>query len=321
MSGGELTTIPRRRARQILVIGALWLVSIVSLVGWWTSVVLNQAARIVELEVARGVPRPTVELAWLHTRRMLTGESAAFIFLVLGATSVLAWLYWRDTLRTRSLNGFFASITHELRTPLASLRLQAESLAEGASGAQGGELPRRLLEDLTRLEDQVERMLELARVEGGGAVLDECVPLGPALLRLRDRVREAHAGKVDLAVPLAGSEALVRGDRVAIDMILRNLVDNALRHGGRPVVTVVMDVKESQGTVTLRCLDNGIGYADPARLGTLFVRGPRSPGAGIGLYLIRALMTQMGGSASYETRSGEGFAAYLTFRRGSIHES
>jgi len=320
MARGELITIPRRRVQRILVIGALWFVSLIALIGWWTSVVVSQAERIVELEIANGAPRAVAEDKWRRTRRMLSGESVTFAMLVVGASSVLAWLYWRDTLRTRSLNVFFAAVTHELRNPLASLRLHAESLADGAGGDSTRELPQRLLEDLTRLENQIERMLELARVEGGGAVLDECVPLGPALVRLGDRVRESLAGKVELAIPPVAPDALVRGDRVAIDVILRNLVDNAWRHGGRSRVQVVMSVTPTRGGVRLRCLDNGRGYADGGELGDLFVRGSRSQGTGIGLYLIRQLMTQMGGSASFETRAGEGFVAELSFRRGEVDE-
>jgi signal transduction histidine kinase len=320
MSPGALITIPRRRARQILVIGALWFVSLIALIGWWTSVVVSQSERIVELEIANGTAPQLAEAKWHRTRRMLSGESVTFAVLVVGASSVLAWLYWRDTLRTRSLNAFFAGVTHELRNPLASLRLHAESLAEGAAGSVGHQVPQRLLEDLTRLENQIERMLELARVEGGGAVLDECVPLGPALARLRERVRESLAGKVELAIPALTPDALVLGDRVAIDVILRNLVDNAWRHGGKATVNVVMSVIPTRSSVKLRCLDDGQGYAEAGRLGDLFARGPKSQGAGIGLYLIRALMSQMGGSASFEARAGEGFIAELQFRRGAIDD-
>jgi len=72
MSRGELITIPRRRAKQILVIGALWLASLLALVGWWTSVVVSQSERIVELEIASGVPRAVAEAAGERTRRMLS---------------------------------------------------------------------------------------------------------------------------------------------------------------------------------------------------------------------------------------------------------
>lgn len=321
MARGELISTPRRRARQILVIGALWLASLVALVGWWTNVVMTQAERIVQLEIAHGVPASVAEASWRRTRRMLSGESTAFWLLIVGATSVLAWFYWRDTLRTRSLNAFFASVTHELRTPLTSLRLQAELLSERAASGPDVEQRQQLLADLTRLENQVERMLELARLEGGGEILDEYVPLGPALVRVRERAHESHSDRVEVTITTATPDAVVLGDHIAIDMILRNLVDNALRHGGRRTVHVGMEVSQTANAVTLRCRDDGIGCAAPGTLGRLFVRGSDSRGAGVGLYLIDALMKQMGGSVRYQSRVGAGFVAALQFRRGQVVDS
>ena len=128
---------------------------------------------------------------------------------------------------------------------------------------------------------------------------------------------ERHVSRTDRTAKHPGAVRRTNGDRVAIDMILRNLVDNSLRHGGRGNVAVMMYVEAAGGTVTLRCVDNGVGCRDGSRLGNLFARGEHSQGAGIGLYLIRALMTQMGGSATYATSAGGGFVAQLQFRRGA----
>src|SRR5690606_29195371 len=77
----------------------------------------------------------------------------------------------RDRKRTRSIQAFFASLTHELKTPLTSIRLQAESIADPTNDdAFKRQLVERLLADTSRLEAQVERSLELARLEGGGPV-------------------------------------------------------------------------------------------------------------------------------------------------------
>ena len=72
------------------------------------------------------------------------------------------------------MQAFFASVTHELRTPLTSMRLQAEAIAEGE---QRAELARRLLEDSHRLESQIDKTLELARIEGGGPLREQSIPL------------------------------------------------------------------------------------------------------------------------------------------------
>ena len=97
-----------------------------------------------------------------------------------GVDGVLFWLYWRDAKRTRSLQAFFASLTHELRTPLTSIRLQAESISDGlADHPEQKDFLQRLLEDSQRLELQVERVLELARVEGGGPIFTQAIQIVP----------------------------------------------------------------------------------------------------------------------------------------------
>ena len=94
--------------------------------------------------------------------------------LLTGLSIALVWLYLRDQRRTNSLRAFFASVTHELRTPLTSIRLQAESLADAGNASP---LVERLLEDTSRLEGQVEKTLELARIEGGGELDLQPLPI------------------------------------------------------------------------------------------------------------------------------------------------
>ena len=100
----------------------------------------------------------------MRTQHMLHWESTTFFVLAVVSSAFLFWLYWLDMRRARSIQAFFASVTHELRTPLTSIRLQAESIAEQCDESQR-QLVARLLEDTTRLEGQVERTLELARLE------------------------------------------------------------------------------------------------------------------------------------------------------------
>lgn len=317
MSGeGALLTLPRRRLRIMVLVGVGWLTSLLALVLWWANVLLRQGARIAELEVAAGLARAAALDARGRVYNMLLWESAAFILILLAATAVLAWLYYRDSLRNRSLHAFFAAVTHELRTPLAALRLQAEVIAEDPETPQAQQLRgRRLLADLSRLENQVERTLELARVEGGGKVLDEPIALAPLLRHFCASLPEPLAERVQMYVAHSGADMRVLGDKAAIQLILRNLVENAARHAGRSRVELIVSLERNGAGVVLHCMDNGTGFpGDSARLGTLFYRGEQSSGAGVGLYLVRALMTQMGGSARFDSAPERGFAAQLRFR-------
>ena len=140
---------------------------------------------------------------------MLVGESSSFLALLLAVSLLLAWLYWREHRRARSMQAFFASVTHELRTPLTSIRLQAEAIAEGE---QRAELARRLLEDSHRLESQIDKTLELARIEGGGPLSEQAIPLHAVARAIRSTTsRQRMAQRLDLRAHVDASAAAGAG--------------------------------------------------------------------------------------------------------------
>jgi signal transduction histidine kinase len=97
-------------------------------------------------------------------------------------------------------------------------------------------------------------------------------------------------------------------------MILRNLVENSVRHARVNPVNVRLTAAAHGAQLVLEYQDNGQGVdAGAGRLGRLFGRGPHSSGAGVGLYLVRRLMQRMGGHAKFNTAPGEGFRAELWF--------
>lgn len=312
---GSITLAPQRRLRWILAILALWLVTASLLGAWWSGLVLKQSARIAELEATLGLQASErVGESLERTRRMLFWETGFFFALIVGATGVLVWAYFRDERRARGLQAFFASVTHELRTPLTSIRLQAESLADGQPDP---EVLRRLLEDTQRLEGQVERTLELARVEGGGRVFAQSLRLRPWVERSLASWRETHGDRVTVRTEGIDPELEVRADTSALGVILRNLLENSLRHSRRDRLTAELRAEPRPGGVALIYRDDGDGYADdPQALGTLFHRGPQSQGAGVGLYLVRVLMQRMAGRATF--RGGKGFEIELLFPAGGV---
>jgi len=211
----------------------------------------------------------------------------------------------------RALQAFFASVTHELRTPLTSIRLQAEAIAEGD---QRAELARRLLEDTLRLGSQIDKTLELARIEGGGPLAEQAVPLHGWLERTLGDIAQAHGARLDLKAHIPEGLPAVAADAAALQMVLRNLVENSVRHGRVEPVRVRLTAAERNGQVVLEYQDNGVGTAAIAELGRLFGRGPQSSGAGVGLYLVRRLMERMRGRVEFSSTPGDGFRAELWFR-------
>lgn len=317
---GTLTRKPRRQIRWMLTFQLLWLGMVFVLGSWWGWLVVQQAARIDELEdlVAHdshtGVTSTIAGLSVGQTRRMVVWESGTFLVLLVACTVLLFVFYWRDSKRSRALQAFFASVTHELRTPLTSIRLQAESIAEnlGQAGSSDLRLVRRLLEDTLRLESQVERTLELARVEGGGPVYSQPLQLKPWLERMLQPWREATGERASVLNSL--DDVWVEADPRALNVILKNLLENSLKHSQRePVEVRIVSERKPGGEVLVKFEDNGLPFEGQARLlGKIYEKGPHSQGAGVGLYLAKMLMERMGGTLEFTTSPG--FVAVLRFR-------
>lgn len=308
----------QRWARNLIWVQVAWLVLVCGLGGWWVSLMRTQAGRIAVLEEQAGLAAPAVQAQWLRTQRMLYWEGGAFFAALMVSLGALAVLHGRDAARARALQSFFASATHELRTPLAALRLEVEGLADVVGRDHVGRpWVERMLEDSARLESQVERALELARIEGGGQV-----PTHPVNLRgiVADFVRvwRPPPGREVRIVDETGDQGVL-ANAASVHTLLRNLFENSVRHARPGRLAIRVRSERMGGEVRLVVSDDGgpaVGL--PSRLGALFSRGRDSAGAGVGLYLVRQLMRRMGGDARFEP-GAEGFATTLTFR-GEAHD-
>jgi signal transduction histidine kinase len=182
---------------------------------------------------------------------------------------------------------FVADASHELRNPVTALRGNAAYLV--AHGADADTLAD-IHADAERLSRLLDDLLALAREDSGR------VPQEP--VALADVAREAADGEAGVVVETDGP-GLVRGDRGALDRALRNLVENARRHGP-PGGPVRVTVESSPVTVVLAVTDSGPGIPqDLAEKATgRFWRGPdadASGGSGLGLALVRATAERHGG--------------------------
>jgi signal transduction histidine kinase len=309
---GSLSVLPVRRTRWVAVVAAIWLLLLLALVVWWSAVVYRQAQRIAELETALGQGAASVNAQWDRTRLMMVGESSFFALVLLALSVALAWLYWRENRRARAMQAFFASVTHELRTPLTSIRLQAEAIAEGDQRVQ---LARRLLEDSYRLESQIDKTLELARIEGGGPLTEQAIPLRGWLEHCAVTCAEAYGDALNVSVEVAPQLPPILADAAAVQVILRNLIENSVRHGGKESVRVRVSAAAAGEHVVIEYQDDGRGVTgDASELGELFGRGDASRGSGVGLYLVRALMKRMGGQVVFAGANSGGFRAQLRFQ-------
>lgn len=198
---------------------------------------------------------------------------------------------------------FFASIIHEMRTPLAAIGGAAEALLGGMSG-RITESQQRLLEVVKRGGDRMARLVdnlrELARLEAGRFAvelsdLDLREPARQALASLRPLAE--HAG-IRLHGDLPAVEVRVRGDSDRLVQVLVNLVENAIRHARHSVrITLVLDEENAR----LAVIDDGPGVRpeEAARIFEPWNRaegpGDGTPHLGLGLTIVKRLVEAHGG--------------------------
>lgn len=214
---------------------------------------------------------------------------------------------------------FIADAAHELRTPLTALDLQAQEIAALRDGPERDDAVARLRDGVARATRLVEQLLALAREERAGARPHLAVDLHElAQETVADLLPLADRRGIDLGLEHA-EPATVTGDRDALRLLVRNLVDNAVRYtppGGRVDVSVVQ--AGSPPRVTLEVADTGPGIA-PAERDRVFDRfyrvpGTASSGSGIGLALVRSIARHHGAEIALEDGpDGRGLCVRVAF--------
>jgi two-component system OmpR family sensor kinase len=220
---------------------------------------------------------------------------------------------------------FVADAAHELRTPLAALRLQADLVERASGDRERATALADLRSGLDRTTHVVQQLLTLARAEpdAAPAVAGEPVSLADVVAQaVADHALLAEAGGVDLGASRVAEDAAVQGDPAALRTLLANLVDNALRHtpaGGR--VDVAAAVGEA-GRPRLEVVDSGPGIpaAERARVFDRFYRrsaasGERGTGAGLGLAIVKAIADRHGATVTLGDAPGGGLAVCVEFPR------
>jgi two-component system phosphate regulon sensor histidine kinase PhoR len=244
----------------------------------------------------------------MHTTR-LPGDPSPGIVMVCHDISELRRL---ENLRRE----FVANVSHELKTPLASIKAYVETLLSGAVLDPENNIPflRRIDEQAERLHRLILDLLRLARVESGQEVFEiTAVPLQELVAAcVKEHESVANAKRITLKTETPTSSILVRADQEGVRTILDNLIDNAVKYtheGGCVTIRWIAD----DSTARLQVADTGIGIAaqDQARIFERFYRVDKARsrdlgGTGLGLSIVKHLSQAFGGGVSVTSEVGTG---------------
>jgi signal transduction histidine kinase len=275
------------------VAAVVWMAFTIALASWWLIFGLSQARQLAALEgpEAAQIARVT---------RMLVLEGVILVGMLIGGGVALLAAIRLEQRRRRDLRSFYMAFTHDLKTSLASLRLQAEALREDLPAAAENPNLRRMLKDSVRLQLQLENALALATTDG--AIFIEAIDLRNLIDYLRDDFPE-------LTIDVSG-DGRVRADRRALESVLRNLLQNAVVHGHASRVSLQMNRRPSG--VEILISDDGTGASGDLSmaLDRPFVRPSTTSGSGVGLYVCGRLLSQMHGRIQLR-RGAPGFSVAI----------
>ena len=288
---------PRRSLGWPIILGVVLIAAIIALaVGW------------VLVSIAAALGSQNAVFYWT-----ILGVGVALLVVVLAGVIVYLALTVKAIALSQRQSNFIDSVTHELKSPLASLKLSLQTLTRRAVPAeQQADFHRIMLQDVERLDMLIDHLLDAAktlqrRPQAGDDVADvEALLQGVAAAVIH---RHGVVADVITVQAVKGTPLLVVGRSADVEIVLRNLLDNAVKYSlPDPRITVTLG-RTNTGRVRIAVADNGPGIPIPlrplifkrfVRLGSELERS--TPGTGLGLFLVKSLVRQMRGKVSARGR-------------------
>ena len=210
----------------------------------------------------------------------------------------------REIRRNAQHDAFINAVTHELKTPVASIRLYLETLQTRAvEEDKRQEFYGIMLEDSKRLLSTIEQVLRTGRMGAASRKLNRSrIDLDDVIEQCLERALALHRVSPEALQYHPGPAATVAGDREDVEAAVSNLIDNALKFSGSDVKVTVETANIDGKYVSLRVTDHGPGIPK-TELKRIFKRFYRVPGAlatrvkgtGLGLFIVRAVAKRHGG--------------------------
>jgi signal transduction histidine kinase len=259
-----------------------------------------------------------VQLNWRHGALLVLGILLLIIIIsgvILNTISLV-----REIHRNEQKDAFINAVTHELKTPVASIRLYLETLQTRAVDEEKRkEFYRIMLDDSDRLLATIEQVLRTGRMGAAGRGLNLVrIDLGPLVEECVTRARALHRIPPEAIAIRPGAPVSIVADLEEVRAAVSNLIENAVKYSGKDV-QVVVETEQIDGYVLMRVKDAGVGIPK-TELKRVFKRFHRVPGplasrvkgTGLGLFIVRSVAKRHGGRAWAESEgAGRGSTFFL----------
>lgn len=261
----------------------------------------------------------TYELSQRFATEDLAAPLVAFVALIIFVPgAIIVQSFEKMATANRMKTEFVSIVSHQLRSPSSAIKWSLNLLM----GNRLGELTEKQHEYLNLVRDNNERMIKLvndllniSRIEKGELVLkqNEVNIMDTVQKIITDLGPMAASSNIALKLDAPNKEAKVHGDEVYLGMVVSNLVDNAVRYSKEKGDVNVRVFAKEEGKVRVEVEDKGVGIPkkEQAYIFTKFFRSQnvmkhQSGGTGLGLFIAKSVVEQMGGAIGFSSKEGEG---------------
>jgi len=252
---------------------------------------------------------------------MVMGEGSVFLFLLgVGAYFIHSSIKKEDKLHERQQN-FLLSVTHELKSPLAAIKLSLQTIVKRDLEKQMQlSLLNNSLKDIERLDDLVENMLLATKIESRTySFPKEEFDFSELVTKITDRLQVHSCGNEQLINTKIQAGVKIIGDKFALSSVVTNLVENAVKYSG-PCAEVAVELSQNDSKAILKVSDKGLGIPDEEkmlifdkfyRVGDENVR--KSKGTGLGLFIVKEVLQNHDADISVKDNVPQGAIFEVTF--------
>ena len=287
-------------ARRPLVIFSFLALYIVLQFGWWVYLIHQQGTVILALENGDPVPEHRT-----YSISMVISEGAVFLAIVLLGLWVAYRSYRKEFKLIRAKDNFLMAVTHELRTPIAGMRLNMQTLQRtDLSEEKRDHLLQNAINDTERLQNLSDRILVAAESDGAKSRMrPETIDAAASIRAICDSAQNGYGSGHDIKVAVE-EPSMLHFDPLAFESIVDNLVQNAVKYSPNGSTVSVEQRSTSKG-VQILVKDQGPGIPKSERK-LIFEKFYRSgdektrqtKGTGLGLHIVKQLTDRANGKVS-----------------------
>jgi|JI10StandDraft_1071094.scaffolds.fasta_scaffold53474_3 two-component system sensor histidine kinase CiaH len=303
----------KKEKRALLILYILTVYILFQLV-WWGFNLVKLNSEILELKT---ILIGASQLDLLRAKVwMVIGEGAVFFILLALGFWYIKKTVIRELMLARMEKTFLLSVTHELKTPIAAIKLQLETMkSRKLSEEQSAQLIGNALSETRRLQSLTENILLATRLDQKQAnMLHERVNMSKVVF---DEIQRFASFSAVSFVSEMENDLILPGDQQMLSALVANLLDNAMKYGGKSQITVELAGENDE--LTLRVSDNGSGITDDEKkkIFEKFYRSGNeetrtSKGTGLGLYICSNIVRLHHGKISVMNNSPSGSIFAIT---------